>query len=352
MTTINPFNYSDAAHTPDKGAWVEWTIGDHYTADGTLINSHGASELYVGKNGFPDHMRVNFSDRAFVYRWQPHPHATPSRVSILEDMVEQALPWVADGAYLCRLGTLPPWVSKAGDSVGPPALDKQWTFLRTRLPLSQYVAVDRCGDDAPWGERYDKLQNAFSNVELERNALRINLRAAESESARLRVENERLAKELRQMRDAERETSDAYMRIRQKLTGFGAHDTMPGGPDRFERTEAALDMVLTKLSSTEVALESMNEHGARMEEIRDSLQSQLATVTAQLAEATKASAQEFEEVEITKRQYDAEGVRSASYTDGSTRYFKLVPRASPDRLTTLESRVSALESAAKGVRGV
>jgi hypothetical protein len=47
--------------------------------------------------------------------------------------------------------------------------------------------------------------------------------------------------------DYKDELSDSYLRIRAKLHAYGAHDTKPGGSDRFEKTEAALDALLAQV---------------------------------------------------------------------------------------------------------
>jgi hypothetical protein len=58
--------------------------------------------------------------------------------------------------------------------------------------------------------------------------------------------------EIARLREAEKELSDAYLRIRSKLN---AYDTKPGGTDRFEVTEAALDAVIAESARLREVLE-------------------------------------------------------------------------------------------------
>jgi DNA repair exonuclease SbcCD ATPase subunit len=60
---------------------------------------------------------------------------------------------------------------------------------------------------------------------------------AQVELATLRAENERLAKSLKEYKEAEESVSDAYLRIRALVKSY---NTKPGGSDRFEVTEQAI----------------------------------------------------------------------------------------------------------------
>lgn len=141
MTTINPFNYSDAAHTPDKGAWVEigseewWALKyvGHTYRD---VGPDGTWSYYGGRDGDPDHLE------APGHYWKWVPHATPSRVSILEDMVPESCGWVADDEYVIQfrgIGGASNFLLRKGRWI---ADGIKSAIYRTRLPLSQYVAGD------------------------------------------------------------------------------------------------------------------------------------------------------------------------------------------------------------------
>ncbi|NJL70364.1 MAG: hypothetical protein HC888_01540 [Candidatus Competibacteraceae bacterium] len=66
------------------------------------------------------------------------------------------------------------------------------------------------------------------------------LEAAQAENAALRA--------------GEKELSDSYLRIRAKLQAW---DTKPGGVDRFEVTEAALDTALADLTAARAQIEAL-----------------------------------------------------------------------------------------------
>jgi hypothetical protein len=97
----------------------------------------------------------------------------------------------------------------------------------------------------------DEAGRHQKNAESERDAADAAQLAFGKENKRLedalrtaRANNARLEGEAKQFRDDARGAHESYLRIRTKLKAF---DTKPGGEDRFEVTEAALDAVLADI---------------------------------------------------------------------------------------------------------
>lgn len=61
------------------------------------------------------------------------------------------------------------------------------------------------------------------------------------------------------MDDTAKEMSDSYLRIRAKLQWYGSYSTLLGGPDRFIKTEAALDSLLQYTHDMEAKLTKIED---------------------------------------------------------------------------------------------
>lgn len=59
--------------------------------------------------------------------------------------------------------------------------------------------------------------------------------------------------------ESERELSKAYLRLRTKLSRYGALDTKYGGVDRFQKTEEALDLALSHIKTLESQLNRIQD---------------------------------------------------------------------------------------------
>jgi hypothetical protein len=69
--------------------------------------------------------------------------------------------------------------------------------------------------------------------------------------------------DLEMWKHAEREISDAYLRVRGLLKDYGALDTLPGGGDRYEKTEDAIKAVIAQAA----ALKAENQELRRIAKV-------------------------------------------------------------------------------------
>ncbi len=60
-----------------------------------------------------------------------------------------------------------------------------------------------------------------------------------------------LRRRVAEFQQAERETSDAYLRIRMLLKDYGSLDTQPGGGDRYMKTESTVRLLIQQLAAAE-----------------------------------------------------------------------------------------------------